>query len=64
MEIDHNRFINLVIEKTNKKLNELQAQIFVLEAQLQLAAEANQELKSQLDKINKKKDKSEFSTPG
>lgn len=64
MEIDQTRFINLVIEKTNKKMNELQAQIFVLEAQLQLAAEANIELKNQLEKINRKKDKSEFQTPG
>lgn len=45
-------------------MNELQAQIFVLEAQLQLAAEANVELKNQLEKINRKKDKSEFQTPG
>lgn len=64
MEIDQIKFMNTVIEKTNRKLNELQAQVIVLESQLLLAAEINQELKSQLDKINKKKDKSEFSQPG
>lgn len=64
MEIDQNKFMNIVIEKTNRKMNELQAQVIVLESQLLLAAEVNQELKSQLDKINKKKDKSEFSQPG
>lgn len=64
MEIDQIKFMNTVIEKTNRKMNELQAQVIVLESQLLLAAEINQELKSQLDKINKKKDKSEFSQPG
>lgn len=56
MEIDQVKFMNLVMEKTNKKLNELQAQVVVLEAQLQLAVEAHNALEAQLDKINKKKD--------
>lgn len=60
MEIDQIKFMNLVMEKTNKKLNELQAQNIVLEAQLQLAAEINTQIQDQLDKINKKKDKSDF----
>lgn len=62
MQVDSLQFMNLVIEKTNKKLNELQAQVLVLEAQLQLAADINKQLQDQLDK-SKKKDKSEFNTP-
>lgn len=57
MEIDQNRFANLVIEKTNAKLNQLQNQVIVLESQLQLAVEANKHLKGDLDKINKRKTK-------
>ncbi len=59
MQLDNLKFMNLVMEKTNKKLNELQAQVIVLESQLQLAVEVNKELKDTLDKqerINKKKE--------
>ncbi len=59
MQLDNLKFMNLVMEKTNKKLNDLQAQVIVLESQLQLAVEVNKELKDSLDKqerINKKKD--------
>lgn len=59
MQLDNLKFMNLVMEKTNKKLNELQAQVIVLESQLQLAVDVNQELKDQLDKqerIQKKKE--------
>lgn len=47
--------MNLVMEKTNKKLNELQAQCIVLEAQLQLAAEINKQLQEQTSKTTKEK---------
>ena len=63
MQIDQLKFMNLVLEKTNRKLNDLQAQVIVLESQLQLAAEINDQLQGQIDKINKKKEKSEFTTP-
>lgn len=56
MQLDQAKFMNLVMEKTNKKLNELQAQVIVLESQLQLAVDVNSELKTQLDKISKKKE--------
>lgn len=60
MEIDQIKFMNLVMEKTNKKLNELQAQVIVLEAQLQLAVDINKQLQEQAEKIKKKEPKSEF----
>lgn len=60
MEIDQLKFMNLVMEKTNKKLNELQAQVIVLEAQLQLVVEANKNIMEQADKVKKKEPKSEF----
>jgi hypothetical protein len=56
MQLDQAKFMNLVMEKTNKKLNELQAQVIVLESQLQLAVDVNSELKTQLDKISKRKE--------
>ena len=62
MEIDQNKFMNLVMEKTNKKLNDLQAQTIVLEAQLQLAIELNSQLQDQISKYNKKKDKTDIET--
>ena len=34
---DHSKFFNVVIDKTNQKLNAFQAQIIVLESQLQMA---------------------------
>jgi len=52
--------MTLVMEKTNKKLNELQAQVIVLEAQLHLAVEINKQLQEQADKVKKKEPKSEF----
>lgn len=60
MEIDQVKFMNLVMEKTNKKLNELQAQVIVLEAQLQLALEINKQLQEQVERVKKKEPKSEF----
>lgn len=60
MEIDQHKFMNIVMEKTNKKLNELQAQVIVLEAQLQLAVEVNQQLVQSLEKNKKKEAKSDF----
>ena len=62
MEIDQNKLMNLVMEKTNKKLNDLQAQTIVLEAQLQLAVEINSQLQDQISKYNKKKDKTDIET--
>jgi hypothetical protein len=56
MQLDNVQFMNLVMEKTNNKLNELQARVIVLEAQLQLAVDINNSLKEQLDKIPKKKE--------
>lgn len=60
MELDKAKFMTLVMEKTTSKLNELQAQVIVLEAQLQLAIEINKQLQESVDKIKKKEAKSEF----
>ena len=55
VEIDQAKFMNIIMEKTNKKLNEMQAQVIVLETQLQLVVDLNKELQEQLNKINKSK---------
>ena len=34
---DQSKFFNVIIDKTNQKLNSFQAQIIVLESQLQMA---------------------------
>ena len=60
MEIDQIKFMNLVMEKTNKKLNEMLAQVIVLESQLQLVVEANNKLTDDINKLNKKEKKTEF----
>lgn len=60
MEIDQIKFMNLVMEKTNKRLNEMQAQVIILEAQLQLAVETNSKLSDEVNKLSKKEKKSDF----
>jgi uncharacterized protein YoxC len=56
MEVDQVRFMNIVMEKTNKRLNEMLSQVIVLESQLQLAVEINNKLQEDLNKVNKKAD--------
>jgi len=76
LNLDHNKFVNLLIEKTNQKLSQFQNQIILLETQLQLAVDLNitiqkenDVLKTELEKLKKKKEKSsanlsnDFSTP-
>ena len=60
MEIDQIKFMNLVMEKTNKRLNEMLAQVIILESQLQLVVEANNKLTDDLNKLSKKEKKTEF----
>jgi hypothetical protein len=60
MEIDQVRFMNIVMEKTNKRLNEMLSQVIVLESQLQLAVEINNKLLEDLNKLNKKEKKNRF----
>lgn len=60
MEIDQLKFINLVMDKTNRKLNELQARVIVLEAQLEIASEMNKQLMVNAEKAKKKEAKSDF----
>ena len=60
MEIDQVRFMNVVMEKTNKRLNEMLSQVIVLESQLQLAVEINNKLLEDLNKINKKEKKTDL----
>ena len=55
VEIDQAKFMTIIMEKTNKKLNEMQAQVLVLETQLQMVVDVNKSLQDQLDKINKSK---------
>lgn len=70
VNLDHNKFVNLLIEKTNQKLSQLQNQNILLETQLQLAVDLNnavkkenEELKVEIEKLKKKKEKlaSDFS---
>lgn len=67
MQLDQGKFYNVVLEKTNAKLSQLQNQNIVLEAQLHLAVETNKLLQEELDKLKKKKDKStqqdDYSSP-
>lgn len=46
---DHSKFFNVVIDKTNQKLNAFQAQIIVLESQLQMAVDERDAYKRYLD---------------
>ena len=60
MEIDQARFMNVVMEKTNKRLNEMLSQVIVLESQLQLVVEINNKLQEDLNKFIKKEKKADL----
>lgn len=60
MEIDKNKLLSTLVERTNLKLNELNAQVLMLESQLQIAIEINKTLQEQLDKTKKKESKSDY----
>ena len=48
---DQSKFFNVIIDKTNQKLNSFQAQIIVLESQLQMAVDERDEYKKYVDGI-------------
>lgn len=60
MNIDQNKLIALVLEKNTRKISELQAQVFLLESQLDLVNNLNSELQEQINKTRKKEVKSDF----
>lgn len=65
MQIDQSKLLGVLYEKTTQKLTQVNNQVILLEAQLQLALEANQQLQAEIEKSKKKKEKpsEEFSTP-
>jgi hypothetical protein len=46
---DQSKFFNVIIDKTNQKLNSFQAQIIVLESQLQMATDERDTYKSYVE---------------
>jgi membrane-bound ClpP family serine protease len=46
---DQSKFFNVIIDKTNQKLNSFQAQIIVLESQLQMAVDERDTYKSYVE---------------
>ena len=46
---DQSKFFNVIIDKTNQKLNSFQAQIIVLESQLQMAVDERDAYKKYVD---------------
>ena len=63
MDIDQNKFMNLIVDSTTKKMNSLQGQVILLEAQLACAIELNNSLQEELDKLIKTDKKSEYKAP-
>jgi len=49
---DPSKFFNVVIDKTNQKLNSFQAQIIVLESQLQMAVDERDTYKNLVEKLS------------
>lgn len=58
--IDQNKLIALVLDKNTRKISELQAQVILLESQLELLTAASNDLQEQINKIKKKEAKSDF----
>ena len=48
---DQSKFFNVIIDKTNQKLNSFQAQIIVLESQLQMANDERDAYKKQVEEF-------------
>jgi hypothetical protein len=48
---DPSKFFNVIIDKTNQKLNSFQAQIIVLESQLQMANDERDMYKKYMDEL-------------
>jgi len=49
MDEEQNKFFNVIIEKTNQRLNSLQAQVIVLESQLQIVIDEKNAYKKYVD---------------
>jgi len=49
---DPSKFFNVVIDKTNQRLNSFQAQVIVLESQLQMAVDEKEAYKNYAEKIS------------
>ena len=49
---DQSKFFNVIIDKTNQKLNSFQAQVIVLESQLQMAIDERDTYKSYLENLS------------
>jgi chromosome segregation ATPase len=48
---DQSKFFNVIIDKTNQKLNSFQAQVIVLESQLQMAIEERDTYRRQVEDL-------------
>jgi len=48
---DQSKFFNVIIDKTNQKLNSFQAQVIVLESQLQMAIEERDNYRRQVEEL-------------
>ena len=48
---DQSKFFNVIIDRTNQKLNSFQAQIIVLESQLQMAIDERDVYKKQVEEL-------------
>ena len=48
---DQSKFFNVIIDKTNQKLNSFQAQIIVLESQLQMALDERDAYKKHVEEL-------------
>jgi hypothetical protein len=48
---DQSKFFNVIIDKTNQKLNSFQAQIIVLESQLQMAVDERDAYKKYVEEL-------------
>ena len=48
---DQSKFFNVIIDKTNQKLNSFQAQIIVLESQLQMATDERDAYKKYVEEL-------------
>ena len=57
MQLDQNKFMSVLLDKTSDKMNQLQVQVLVLESQLALAVDISKEKDLIIESVQKELEK-------
>lgn len=60
MQVDQVKFLNALLERSNQKLTQIQNQLLIAETQLALSLEQNKELEKELEKLRRRRDRTQI----